>query len=475
MRPVVVLFLLGALLAGGLGLGFSRSPAAPREPPAPTPSGGGGGARWMGVASCSASGCHHFGEGKEVKRSEYTTWVAYDRHHRAFDVLFSDRSKQIVRNLSPDSPVEAPTNPLCLRCHAMANSAGVQEPVGERFSLSDGVGCESCHGPAENWLEPHSRDGFKALSPKVKEKDYGLRNTKNLTVRVQLCTGCHVSHEDRDVDHEMIAAGHPRLNFEFGGYMAVYPRHWPEAEDRARYPDFDVRTWLVGQVAVARASVDLLRARAERAVKDGGKKWPEFSEYGCYACHKDLGVTDLKQPGPRWRVADPTRVAGVPPWGTWDHGLALSLDVRRPGPLTAFSALQDLMRRPLPDPAAVAQEAQRALEPLDAWLAALDDWPAGKLKPFDPSETSALYKALLTESVRKARGLEWDDAAQLYLGLTALDRQLPADSRRRDDLRDLARWLRGSFPTGADSPTSFKPLEKPTLEDRLLGLRKLDQ
>ena len=71
--------------------------------------------------------------------------------------------------------------------------------------------------------------------------------------------------------------------------------------------------------------------------------------------------------------------------------------------------------------------------------------------------------------------VEWDDAAHLYLGLTALDRQLPADARRRDGLRDLARWLRGSFPSGADSPTNFKPLEKPTLEDRLFDLRKLAQ
>ena len=34
----------------------------------------------------------------------------------------------------------------------------------------------------------------------------------------------------------------------------------------------------------------LLQARAERAVKDDRKDWPEFSEHSCYSCHRIVGA-----------------------------------------------------------------------------------------------------------------------------------------------------------------------------------------
>ena len=192
----------------------------------PTASAAPEGARWMGVASCAASACHHQGGGRETLRSEYTTWAAHDKHARAYDVLSEQRARQIVRNLLPDRTPAPQKEPLCLKCHAMAYTNGTPEPTGDRFSIDDGVGCESCHGPAEKWLGRHYLDGFKALSIEEKSR-LGLHDLKGLTSRFATCAACHIGSADREVNHELIASGHPRLNFEFGGFLAKYSKHWP--------------------------------------------------------------------------------------------------------------------------------------------------------------------------------------------------------------------------------------------------------
>jgi len=52
---------------------------------------------WRGVNSCSAASCHGGGH-PGSKGSEQTTWAACDPHARAYEVLFEERSKQIVKN-----------------------------------------------------------------------------------------------------------------------------------------------------------------------------------------------------------------------------------------------------------------------------------------------------------------------------------------------------------------------------------------
>src|SRR5262249_33878055 len=128
----------------------------------------------------------------------------------------------------------------------------------------------------------------------AEKKALGMRPTKDLLERADACAKCHVGAADREVNHDLIAAGHPRLNFEFGTYLANRPKHWQEKGDNAR-TDFEARVWTVGQIASLHAALDLLEARA--AAAHGGKKdappgerpvWPEFSEYDCFACHHSL-------------------------------------------------------------------------------------------------------------------------------------------------------------------------------------------
>src|SRR5262249_51224682 len=144
-------------------------------------------AAWMGVATCASASCHHDNGPKGSPRSEYSTWAGYDKHARAFQVLYNERSERIVRNLYGPK-AQAIKEPLCLKCHAAYESD--KDRHAERFQLTDGVGCEVCHGRAEKWLTEHYRAGFKEKTLEEKAA-MGLRPTKDLAYRAQLCTTCH--------------------------------------------------------------------------------------------------------------------------------------------------------------------------------------------------------------------------------------------------------------------------------------------
>src|SRR4051812_33503911 len=152
MRRLVGRFLLAAAVAGGAWLAWPRPPLVGTSEAAQDSPAGEAGARdlrWMGVASCASSACHHQNGPRGSKRSEYTTWAGYDRHARAFQVLYEERSERMVQNLYGAGARPATETTLCLKCHATGDGDTRPARVGPRFYLGDGVGCESCHGPAE--------------------------------------------------------------------------------------------------------------------------------------------------------------------------------------------------------------------------------------------------------------------------------------------------------------------------------------
>jgi hypothetical protein len=433
---------------------------------------------WMGVASCSASACHHQGDAKQTKRSEYTTWAAHDKHSRAYYVLFDDRAKTIMRNLLPEKKPAANKEPLCLKCHAMAYTSGTEEPTGPRFSLDDGVGCESCHGPAEKWLGQHYLDGFRTRPVEDKAR-LGLHDTKGLASRFGICAGCHIGSADREVDHELIASGHPRLSFEFSGHLAKYIKHWPAQEDRDRYPDYDARAWLVGQVAGAKASIELTKARAERAEKDGKANWPEFAEYGCFACHRTLSVLDWKKPASTLKLGDPDRRLGELTWGTWYMALTPSLTGNLATDRPALGCLRQMMRGQGADPKDIAAQATKAVGELDKWLTQLDRGPK-RTPPLGMVEREKLLLLLTMPDEKRGRGADWDEAAQIYLGLSALSQQYGGEASAdahladlRNKLRETAQLLRGAYPSGVDSPSNWNGEAVREFQKQMTELRKL--
>lgn len=426
---------------------------------------------WMGVASCAAMACHNANGPRGSKRSEYSTWAAHDKHAQAFAVLYTKRSSEMVGNLygSGEGVKPAHEQTLCLKCHASGD--GDPQPKGPRFQLSDGVGCESCHGPAEHYLSEHYRDSFTALSADEKWHKYGLRKTKNLSERARLCVGCHVSDAatGKDVNHDLYASGHPRLNFEFAAYLTQYPKHWDIAKEKERYSDYEARVWALGQVACARASLELLQKRAKDAQGDKAP-WPEFAEYACFACHKTL-----KPDSPRQRAGYGDRLPGSLPWGAWPWWTATRY-AKYTGAdnLKGLDNLRKEMERPRPNTARVQASTGTLLTALDGWQEQVEK------RPFKSTSLQGFQKELLADD-SPTNPLTWDEATQLYLALEALQRARatmegrPTAPKFLGGLRDLRKVLVDAFPIPeaprqrVDSPANFEPAQ---LKEPLNTLRE---
>jgi len=432
-----VAFALGGL-AVALGLTRADSPASVSPDPLdyrlPT------GLHAVGNLSCAAASCHAGGYAGGRAGSEYGTWAGGDPHSRASDVLANERSRRMVELLHrgrSGKPTPAHRDVRCLSCHGPEAVADARP--------AQGVGCESCHGPAEKWLTAHYQADFKSLSVRDKAERYGLYPTRDLAFRVTLCASCHVGDADREVDHDLIAAGHPRLAFEYTGYhhSPKYSRHWQETA-----PDFDAHAWEVGQVACARAAAKLLAARTRP-----GHAWPELSEYSCFACHKDLDAQN------RWKpltaVAD--RKPGSMPWGTWYFSTLDLVTDERPAELRDLARLMEL---PTTDTAAVARKANDVATRLDHRLRALQ-----RAEPYTSNQLARRFAEVsghaLTADGRRFRDADWDGVTQHYLGAAAnyyawgaVD---PAgrDARVRPALEGLGASLR--FPKGYNSPTGADP------------------
>src|SRR5205085_56753 len=174
---------------------------------------------------------------------------------------------------------------------------------GREFEPSEGVSCESCHGPASAWLGPHAVKNFS----RQQSVALGMYDTSNLILRAEKCLSCHLGTTNKWVDHEMIAAGHPALVFELDSYTAVEPPHWKQMED----PSAGVRAWSVGQAVQLRESLQQLGRRASGSVKGSG--WPEYAELECFACHHSLTKNEDS-----WRQQRgyEHRRPGNPPWDT---------------------------------------------------------------------------------------------------------------------------------------------------------------
>lgn len=464
-NPGRLIVVVAAVGAACLVRGWHRAEARPAAPEAALQVDGNHGwdaaadrdATWIGVAGCASSSCHHMNGPKGSKQSEYDTWAGYDKHARAFQVLYNERSQRIARNLYGEGGKPATEQPLCLKCHA-SHDGVVDRGVGERFQLADGVGCESCHGAAGKWLTVHYQAGFKEKSLEEKAA-LGLRPTKDILHRAKLCTTCHVGSPEKEVNHDLIAAGHPRMAFELGAYHGIYNKHWNIEDDHERYKDFESRLWSVGQLTSAKAALQLLEARAEGATKSGkgARPWPEFSEYDCFACHKQLQVDS-----PRQKAGYGDRRAGALPWGDWyfspTNPLAGGVGMRAAADGDPVRTLREIMQSPAPNSTKVAAPARALIGRIDNILGSLQ-----ADRPENVAQVRGFLGQLLRTGREKAKEMSWDEAAQLYLGLAAMQNELSDlrgpkyDPAVKDRLEKMARALQQSFPAGSDSPSLYNP------------------
>jgi hypothetical protein len=291
----------------------SSTPAQPAPPqqagqtatsqPPPALSG-----HYEGVASCVNAGCHGATQplnASPVLQNEYYTWLNRDRHAGAYNVLFNDRSARIARNMHLKK--KANQEAVCLDCHSTNVPANL---VSGRIDIEDGVQCEACHGPASGWRAEHTQAGWTH----EQSAGRGLTDLRDLRVRAHLCDHCHIGGAEKEVDHELIASGHPLLAFELDNYTETMPSHWTRGK-----PTHGAPAWAVGQAMAFRDSLMNLSRHA------AGDKWPEFSDMSCFNCHHSLE-------GSQWRQERgwPGR-AGLPSWSP-QHWAVLRLVIGRANP-----------------------------------------------------------------------------------------------------------------------------------------------
>jgi hypothetical protein len=444
-RAAVTVFVIcgaGAVLAAAYWL----SPGSPAGPPVvlPVAAGQTGASRALetsvGAAGCLAAACHGAPAGETLSgrgtedgwwRSSGTHWVAADPHRGAYSLLTDAPARpvkvtaaQIMGHLYPDQKgkVDATADARCLACHttpALAHPGVEKRDDRERLAAlrEDGVGCEACHGPAGKWIVPHTTWADDA-DRRTLYREYGMTPLFDVGERAATCVGCHVGAPAdeargvpvRDMNHDMIAAGHPALtNFDFAEYHRRLPRHWFE-RDRVKGlnpvgPGSEARRWLVGRVAHAEAACRLLADRAERAkAEEARTPWPEFAEFDCAGCHHGFqgGVNRPGGPGSPNRG----KLAWQPIWPvTGGFDMQAFKEV---GPLLA------VMKQPKPPGwGKVGGPAKDAAEALAK---------AGRELP--PAPDVARYFPTTV-----GKWPDWDPSGQLLFGLAAVerDREKPRD------------------------------------------------
>ncbi|MBK5264057.1 MAG: hypothetical protein JJE34_02305 [Alphaproteobacteria bacterium] len=296
----VALLLVAAALALVLG-------ASPSTPPIAAATAGDGNAH-LGVASCAGTTCHGRMEadGKIVRQDELMRWqepsTPGGAHSRAFAVLSNARGQQIARNLGIGN---ASTAPMCLGCHADPAPATKR---GARFHVSDGVGCESCHGGAAQWISSH----YAVAASHASNVASGMIALDNPRARASVCLDCHFGSANggQFVTHRIMAAGHPRISFELDLFSTLQQHHDEDADYAARKGRTNnVRMWAVGQSMALQRSLSLY---TDHGIGNDGV-FPEFYFFDCQSCHRRIYDSDKAV---RTFVENPGRPipGGMPPY-----------------------------------------------------------------------------------------------------------------------------------------------------------------
>ena len=252
-----------------VGSAFAASPLPPQYP-----------AKTLGVATCASSLCHGsvtpWEDGK-IRQDEYVLWSRHDPHARSFQTLLDEKSKAIAKKLNLPKPAHETQE--CLDCHTHSVPPARR---GEGYAATDGIQCEACHGPAERWIQSHVEKDAKRSESLAR----GLYPTRNPTRRAELCMSCHFGNEQKLVTHRMMAAGHPRLAFEFDTFTHLQPAHYGGARGAAGAEGLSdgARNWAIGQALMAQTLLELL-VHPKRG-RDG--LFPELVLFDCHACHHPM-------------------------------------------------------------------------------------------------------------------------------------------------------------------------------------------
>jgi hypothetical protein len=159
---------------------------------------------FVGVAKCAT--CH-----KTASQGEqFPKWQA-GPHAKAYETLASKEAKEIAQKQGIADPQKADA---CLGCHVTAH--GVDAALlGEKYAVTDGVGCESCHGAGGDYIKSATMKSL--MSGTIQPESVGLVLPNEKT-----CVKCH---NDKSPNF---------TGFDYDTYVAKIAHPIP-AERKAKY------------------------------------------------------------------------------------------------------------------------------------------------------------------------------------------------------------------------------------------------
>lgn len=153
-------------------------PDSYKEPRTPTVDPGGT-ARYLGSEACRE--CHSETLGP-YENGTYGVWREH-YHNDAYRTLTRPYTVALAKKRGIEDPIG---DWRCLKCHVTAY--GVDEArLGPDYREQEGVGCEACHGPGGDYLEPHQ----KASTPKADLVAMGFVVYSDIDTREVHCRKCH--------------------------------------------------------------------------------------------------------------------------------------------------------------------------------------------------------------------------------------------------------------------------------------------
>ena len=151
----------GVFLGLGLALAVGVATAAEKVP------------QYVGVSGCKS--CHK----KELIGDQYGEWLK-GQHAKAFETLKSQKALDIAKEKGLAKPPSESDD--CVRCHATSHGLTAAQIKKKPLIASDGVQCESCHGPGSLYKKK------KTMSDHAKSVAAGMWEPGK---DAKICTTCH--------------------------------------------------------------------------------------------------------------------------------------------------------------------------------------------------------------------------------------------------------------------------------------------
>lgn len=237
------------------GMALNSTPADPRDARSDIPANP---SLVVGTEACAK--CH---------AAEINVWKQTPHHGTFLTLHRKPQAQEIAKKMGVSSFKH---DSACIKCHySIQEQPGGLEPIA-------GVSCESCHGPAKNWLELHNDFGGAGIKREQESAAHrhqrlvasisaGMRNPENVYLIAQSCYRCHTVPDEKLVNVGGHVAG--TLDFEMVAWSQGKMRHnFVRTDGRVNDPSSPERLRLMfvsGMIADLEFS---LRATAEATTKE---------------------------------------------------------------------------------------------------------------------------------------------------------------------------------------------------------------